>query len=137
MCLSIAVLHPDHVLAAGTHMGYDWCVVHNGMGFRCGYIRVGKDHPWFGKDYHQIEACVHCGLTFSEADIPCAKGGADDGWWVGFDCAHGCDAQDPDLPFDPMLCLPKAERAVVRTQEYVENQCRLLAEQADVDAKLS
>jgi hypothetical protein len=30
--------------------------------------------------------------------VPCDKGGPDNGWWLGFDCAHSMDAQDPSLP---------------------------------------
>lgn len=52
---------------------------HDSMGHLCGYIQVDADHPWYGKDYNNVNADVHGGLTFSD------KG------WFGFDCAHAGD----------------------------------------------
>jgi hypothetical protein len=145
MCLSIAIRRPDDVLAKGTHAGFQWVVTHNGDGYRCGYVRVPVGHPWHGlQEYTALDDVdVHGGVTFLEADVPCDAAGADDAWWVGFDCAHGGDAQDPDLPrtgnvlHDPvMLALDLLiegslpfER-VVRRQRYVEEQCMALCEQA-------
>ncbi|MFN9907214.1 MAG: hypothetical protein ACK56F_14025 [bacterium] len=39
MCLPIAIKRPDYVLATGEHLGYEWNIVHNGIGYRCGYVR--------------------------------------------------------------------------------------------------
>jgi hypothetical protein len=128
MCLSIKVDHPDCVLAEGEHAGFEFVVTHNRMGYRCGYVRVPKGHPWHGKEFHEIDAEVHGGLTFSEPDKPCNKGGADDAHWLGFDCAHSWDAQDPALPSEHHM--PSFGPASVRTQEYVEAECRSLCEQA-------
>ena len=132
MCLPIAVKRPEVVLAKGEHLGFEWNIIHNDMGFRCGYVRVPKGHPWFDKDYNDINADVHGGLTFAAMDMPCDKGGPDDGYWVGFDCGHFDDAPDPALP------ILKARKdfalawvgGVVRSQAYVEEQCRSLCQQA-------
>ena len=131
MCLSIKVKRPNDVLAEGEHLGFEWAVVHNGNGYRCGYIRLPVGHPWHGADYDAdvldgVE--VHGGLTFAEADKPCHKPGADDAWWLGFDCAHSRDRQDPSLP--QQIAAFDFEGAEVRSQEYVEEQCRSLCEQA-------
>ncbi len=129
MCLSIAVHRPNDVLAKGEHSGHEWIVVHNGMGYRCGYVKVEPGHPWHGKGYSSIDAEVHGGLTFADADEPCDKGGPDNGWWLGFDCAHIDDAPDPELPATRRLpCF--SHDAAVRSQEYVESECRSLCEQA-------
>ena len=139
MCLSIAIRRPDHVLARGTHVGFQWVVTHNGDGYRCGYVQVPAGHPWHGiEEYSALDGVdVHGGVTFLEADVPCDAAGADDAWWVGFDCAHGGDAQDPALPrtgsvlHDPvMLALDLLLKRVVRSQKYVEGQCIALCEQA-------
>ncbi len=127
MCLSIAVHSPERVLSQGTHEGFDWVVVHNGCGYRCGYIRVMSGHPWHGKDWEEVDANVHGGLTFAQADEPCDNQGEDDGWWLGFNCAHAGDVPDPDLPGERYTTGPIG---VVRSQEYVENECRSLCEQA-------
>jgi hypothetical protein len=121
---------PEDVLSEGTHAGHEFMTVHNGMGYRCGYVKVEPGHPWHGKGYDDINCDVHGGLTFAEPDKPCDKGGPDNGWWVGFDCAHSHDAPDP--------ALPNAQRSAgilgifgsIRTQEYVDQECRNLCEQA-------
>lgn len=145
MCLSIEVQRPEVVLSRGTHKGYEWITVHNALGFRCGYVRVPAGHPWHGKGYDDIEPYpnVHGGLTFSDPDVDCGKGGADNGHWFGFDCGHLNDAQDPELL---KLCKPEyqeamrypglaMDRGVIRTQAYVENECRSLADQAAAAAE--
>jgi hypothetical protein len=65
---------------------------------------------------------VHGGLTYS--------GGGDKypveskGWWFGFDCGHCDDAEiEPDPEYSSY------RDGVVRTQEYVEQECERLAEQ--------
>lgn len=125
------------MLAEGAHLGFEWAVTHNGMGYRCGYVRIPKGHPWHGKDYDDIAADVHGGLTFAEADMPCDKGAPDDAWWLGFDCGHGGDAPDPSLPCERFDATTRQLLAksfagfprTIRTQEYVEAQCRSLCEQ--------
>lgn len=154
MCLSIAIKRPNDVLATGEHEGFEWAVTHNGRGYRCGYVRVPKGHAWHGKHYGDIDADVHGGLTFAEADRPCGKGD-DDAWWVGFDAAHSGDYPDPslpgagesrygglDLPFfgdlldlaDDVCLQPRSVGPGVRTQEYVEAECRNLCDQAKAAA---
>lgn len=133
MCLSIQVNDPCRVLATGEHAGHEWVIVHNTMGYRCGYVRVPKGHPWHGKNYNEIECEVHGGLTFAEPDKVCDKGGADDAYWLGFDCAHSGDAPDPALPshISGLPCMSFfSSHGTVKTQAYVEAQCRSLCEQA-------
>ncbi len=130
MCLPIAVDRPDCVLGKGEHLGHEWMVVHNGMGYRCGYVKVEPGHPWHGKDYNSLDDVeVHGGLTFADADKPCDKGGPDNGWWLGFDCCHYLDMPDTALPSEHGMMRFQSE-GVVRSQEYVEAECRSLCEQA-------
>jgi hypothetical protein len=127
MCLSVAVKRPNDVLEKGEHIGHEYNIVHNRQGYRCGYIKVEPGHPWFGKGYDDINANVHGGLTFAAADVACDQGGADNGWWLGFDCAHGGDAPDPSLPsemFTPALY------GTIKTTDYIREQCFSLCEQA-------
>jgi hypothetical protein len=130
MCLSIAIDRPEDVLAKGEHLGFQWVVVHNGMGYRCGYVRVPLGHPWHGKDYNDLNVEVHGGVSFAEADVPCDAPGTDTDWWIGFDCAHAFDAPDPELT----LVLPDQRLSlsigVVRTQAYAEAECHSLCQQA-------
>lgn len=140
MCLGLAIKRPNDVLARGEHAGFEWMVVQNGRGYRCGYVRVPVGHPWHGKSYHDVDADAHGGLTFDEPDEPCDKGGPDNAHWFGFDCAHAGDAPDPALPgcgnresvedFFSIWGIHSDGGGTVRTQEYVEAECRSLCEQA-------
>lgn len=133
MCLSIAVHRPNDVLANGKHAGFEWVVVHNGMGYRCGYVKVPPGHPWHGVDYNELDCSVHGGLTFSEKDEPCDAPGPDDGYWVGFDCAHSGDDPDYTLPGSHHKMggsLLGLRFGSVKDQTYVEAECRSLCEQA-------
>ena len=101
--------------------------VSNGMGYRCGYVRVPKGHRWHGKDWSEVDCRVHGGITFAEADVPCDAPGEDDAWWIGFDCAHSGDAPDPSLPgYNERM----ADSGTIRSQGYVEHECKRLCEQA-------
>ena len=65
-----------------------------------GYLVIDdKNHPWFGKDYHDIDVDVHGGLNFSSEIV---KGHIsvyeelveDDigSWMIGFDTCHLYDS---------------------------------------------
>ncbi len=130
MCLSIKVNRPESVLAEGVHEGLEWVVTHNNIGYRCGYVRVPKGHPWHGKEWSEVDCEVHGGITFAEPDVQCDKPGEDDAWWIGFDCAHGGDAPDPALTNSLSYNFLPIGREVVRDQEYVESECKSLCKQA-------
>ena len=134
MCLSIKINRPESVLEEGEHEGHQFTIVHNGMGYRCGYVRIPKGHPWHGKSYDDIydiapDLNVHGGLTFSEADVECDDPGKDNAWWLGFDCAHSGDAQDPQLPASYKMPYLQTD-SHVRTQDYVRKECHSLCTKA-------
>jgi hypothetical protein len=140
MCNPVTTKAPELLLAKGEHEGYEWEVTNNGIGYRCGYVRIPAGHPWHGKDYDDVRTSdgdwpdVHGGLTFAEPDTDCGKGGGDDAWWLGFDCAHAGDAADPSLPGrdgKPLpFRMPSFGGDAIRTTDYVAAQCIALAEQA-------
>jgi hypothetical protein len=136
MCLSIEVNHPDRVLAKGEHLNYKWIVTHNSIGYRCGYVRIPRNHPWYAQEC-DLDVDVHGGITFAEHDVPCDNPGDDTDWWIGFDCAHACDAPDPALPalLQAGEAIGRTSYGEIRTQEYVEEQCKSLCEQV-ANAKL-
>jgi hypothetical protein len=126
-------------LRRGTHLGYAWEVWHNGLGYRCGYVRLPAGHPWVGLQSKDVPARVHGRVTFARA-----VAGA---WWVGFDLGHSFDLRDPSLPggmteLDPMAVVetvafdllnvsewPPGPPAI-RDDDYAEAECRSLCEQA-------
>ncbi len=114
-------LKPENKLAEGIHEGFAYCVYHNGIGYRCGYVCIPVGHPWHHLGYDNIQADCHGGLTYADSDSET------DDYWIGFDCAHSGDAQDPTLGARYMDHWTGGE---IRSQEYVEQECRSLCEQA-------
>jgi hypothetical protein len=130
VCNPVSARHPELLLARGTREGLWWEVTVNTMGYRCGYVRVPRGHPWHGRDYDAVRAEVHGGLTFSEPDL--YRGCLCDGWWLGFDCAHYGDAPDPELRGYACRAghYSHVTPGIVRTTAYVTAQCEHLADQA-------
>jgi hypothetical protein len=143
------VAEPDKVQYADPDTGLPALVVRNRFGALCGYVGVSEGHPWFGKNYDDVDADVHGGLTFAG---PC-QGGSEEGsichipsagepdsvWWLGFDCGHAFDllpaqayrmsqlrkrAGLPDSPW------PTCEQEQYRDLEYVKQEIAQLAQQA-------
>lgn len=142
MCLPFNDLE-RRTLAKGEHAGFHWQVVQNYYGYRCGYVRVEPGHPWYGKkdvcyvdgcwedtphDCQRLKARMHGGCTFGEYGKACPTHGSEAEWWIGFDCAHLGDAPDPTLSSYHESW--RGTDGVVRSQAYVEEQCRSLCEQA-------
>lgn len=73
-------------------------IVRGGGGALCGYVGVPEGHPWHGKDYGDVDAHAHGGLTYADrcqvdgkiCHVP-QPGESDAVWWIGFDCAHHDD----------------------------------------------
>jgi hypothetical protein len=93
-----------------------------GMGHLCGYVGVPESHPWFNKNYDDVDDIyVHGGLTYSE------HGHSDlFGLWVfGFDCAHSGDLI-PDSVMRYGIC---GQHDTYRDFEYVKRETESLARQ--------
>ena len=127
------VNNPSLLLEEGVYKGYEFCIIHNGRGYRCGYFKVTPGHPYYGKDYSDLyeEVDVHGGLTFADKDYPCGRDN-DDGWWLGFDCAHSLDAVDTSLPgdhhrmfdlFPELINSNYSKHATVKDNDYVRKNC--------------
>jgi hypothetical protein len=77
-----------------TASGLPGLIARSRMGMWCGYVAVAADHPYYQRDYADIDDIdVHGGLSYSAAcqghicHVP-EPGQPDDVWWLGFDCAH-------------------------------------------------
>ena len=129
------------------YKGFPCVVFFMPMGYRCGYVGLPKGNKYYSKEYDKIPVDCHCGLTYSNHGL---FGQEDrDTWWIGFDCGHfvdGLDSKsfylyyDDDLktmePISRNAYMDILERIFdlcskypVRTQEYVENECRKIADQ--------
>jgi len=117
-------------------------------GSLCGYVGVPEGHPWHGKNWDDVDADVHGGLTYSglcqegpEETTIChvpAPGEPEPLYWLGFDCAHAwdimpaMDAQLAGLGHPPVRCGDEH----YRTAAYVRAECASLAQQAAEAAKV-
>ena len=108
-------------------------IVRNPLGALCGYVGVPEGHPWYEKEYEEIDVRVHGGLTYSAF---CTEGpqeesichvGEDKVWWLGFDCCHLGDFTEMKGRFYPHL---KQNPDIYRDIEYVKTEVRNLAKQA-------
>lgn len=111
--------------------GLECAVLRNGaMGHLCGYVSLPKEHPWYGMRYGKIEKLdncptVHGGITYSENKLPCSD--SEDGWWLGFDCAHAGDY----VPYMPSIELYESYAHEWTLEEVIEetrNFARQLSE---------
>lgn len=81
---------PDKLL--WKHEGFDCMIVRNSLGNLCGYVGVTESHPWFGKDYSDVDADAHGGLTYADyCQGHVCHPGPEKTYWLGFDCAHSGD----------------------------------------------
>ncbi len=113
------------ILSRGSHEGFEWFTARYALHYRAGYVRVSEGHPWYRKTESDVQPTpeIHGGLTFAER---CGNG-----WWLGFDCGHDCDLEDPALlPPGVTPMEPSTWFASVRSEQYVEAECRSLCEQA-------
>jgi len=131
---------PDKVQWPDAATGLPCLAVRNGAGNWCGYVGVPPGHALHGKDYGDVDADVHGGLTFADACAPNADEASDichvpgvgepeHVWWLGFDCGHSND-------LSPVLAmhLRAAGSSLLRdghyrTLPYVRDQCTALAAQ--------
>ena len=108
-----------------TRAGLKAVVIAQDMGHRCGYVSVPKEHPWYGKDYNEVDLDVHGGVTYA--------GMRDDLWWFGYDCAHLGDARDPELMSDEFksirIMLMNFEGDTIKTLDFCVNECESMAAQ--------
>jgi hypothetical protein len=102
-----------NVVKEWTCEGYPCLIIKHEYGHLCGYVGLPKEHKLYGKDYDDIYADVHGGVTFAGERRQQA-----DTWFVGFDCAHYGDLV-PGL----------MKSGIYRDEAYVTEQCESLAKQ--------
>lgn len=141
---------PDKVQFTDLKTGLPCLIVRSGMsGALCGYVGVSSSHPFFERDYSEIDSHVnvHGGLTYAnfcqpgepEHGICHVVDDGEDGhvWWLGFDCGHafdytpGFEARMKDaVPEWPLKEFGRANPMVsYKSIEYVKHEIAELAEQ--------
>lgn len=96
-------------------------------GHLCGYVRLPDNHPWIDIDIIDVNTNVYGGITFSDEN--------EDGYWVGFDCAHSMDIV-PSMQLDkaikklrqkyPKFHLPNPNYKNIK---FVEEECKKLVDE--------
>lgn len=85
---------------AGGTIYADWmdgdlrCLIMRGPCSLCAYIGVPEGHPFYGKEYDELDIDCHGGLTFASGPY---KQWPEGFWWLGWDYAHYKDTVFYDL----------------------------------------
>lgn len=126
-----------------TYKGYKCVVIFQALCHRCGYVGITKDHSLYGLDYDEIPVICHGGVTYTSPTL-FGHENETDIFWIGFDCAHYNDGKDYEAGrkyfADDTALIESMTRwgeldkqypydQEVRTQEYVEEQCRQIVDQ--------
>ena len=129
------------------YKGFTCIVVMQSLAYRCGYVGVTKDHPLYGMKFGWDDSNikVHGSLTHSGGGEKSTYPIESDFWWLGFSCAHKGDGKDYEKALELFRDNPAALKRIntiraiestsnrsgekVCTLEYVENECRNLADQ--------
>lgn len=133
---------PDKIVRRGQNHDYQWIVYNHSRGYRCGFIRVHRLHPWYGLSHNRINAEIvsrspvrHHLLSYSGHGVNSVYGGADNRyWWVGFHCDQHGDARDVSILGlnYAVSTIPtnRRYRGLIRDEGYVAMECRRLCEEA-------
>ena len=133
-------LEPDKIQWQDKKTGLPCLIVRNHFGGLCGYVGVPHDHPFYEKDYKEVNdagAPAHGGLTYANKCIDGPEdqtvchlvepGEDDDTWWLGFDCGHFMDVQPRMLAIEQQFEMNLMPGSTYKTVGYVEEHVRILA----------
>lgn len=146
------------VEGGGVYKDYEYLIVLNHNGHRCGYVALPPGHPanevgdrenaLYGDkelDYNALDISCHGGLTFGGKhhglkDLLPVK--CEDNW-IGFDCGHSGDNSDTECfkeyfgeqmvsrrqSFFDTWNVPDHHAGKVRDFRYVEKECKSIIDQ--------
>lgn len=92
-------------------LDYDCFAKRGPVGAWCGYVRIPENHVVYKKGYTELDIECHGGLSFSDFGLP--NHPEEQGWFIGFDCAH-CTDIAPEMFFYFGF-----DGGTYRTKEYV------------------
>lgn len=105
-----------------THKGLLCEIVRNGdMGNLCGYVYIPKYSKLCNFEEHELPVRPHGGVTFTSM--------TDDGFKVGFDCAHSGDLVPRMVMLERKIGMsPLGGQDIYRDMKYVEKEVRQMAD---------
>ena len=121
------------------YKGYECRVLFIPLGHRCGYVRVPKTHPLYGKAasykygmFAAFEEAIDChgGITYVEEYLNGEP--SKDSVWIGFDCAHlgdGVDIESKKKYFPNEKITVTPDHGEVRDLEFCRNECKKIVDQ--------
>lgn len=127
------------VEGGGAYKGYEYLIVLNHFGHRCGYVAINQNHSLHKETSYDdspiADIDMHGGCTFfgkQMTESECSDK------WIGFDCGHYDDAQDIEAlekcaPEKAVLYKEASSlsEGMVRSKEYVEEQCKGIIDQLE------
>jgi hypothetical protein len=124
----------------GTYRDYEWVIIFEQDGHRCGYVGIPEEHPFYEKSEEELpNISCHGGISITSHGN---AGFSSDDWLIGFDCAHyPLDAIDltsisryfGDKALDDIKCSPSMfeyrTKGHAWTADEVEEECKSIINQ--------
>lgn len=106
-------------------------IFRDSLGVLLGFALVEKDHPFYEKDYEDIDIDIHGGLTSAGRD------GAGD-FWIIFDCGHVRDFVPLVYKIAPsfMRRVTEGDPTTYKNIEFVKHELKKLVCQIKKAAKI-
>lgn len=125
------------------YKGFPCVVLFMPFGYRCGYVGIPEDNPWYKLKRDIEKIYCHGGITYQGNRL---HGQEDENvWWIGFDCGHcfdGADAERAKELYKDNENLIKQIKIMeqtgwfeilkefpMRSLKYCEEQCKVIVEQ--------
>ena len=92
------------ILDEGTYNNYHYIIVSYGT-HPCAYVKLPKNHKWYGKHYDYIPIKCHGGLSYTSGSgvvFPDDHPNHSDGFWIGWDYSHYDDYYPFNTIFDDL-----------------------------------
>jgi hypothetical protein len=130
------------VEGGGKYNGYEYLIVLNRHGYRCGYVAISEGHPLYElENTRDISLAMHWGCTFFEKQM--TESECSDKW-IGFDCGHYGDINDLNALEKRQGKLSENQRAgefddpesTVKYFGFVEGECKGIINQLNNEAIL-
>lgn len=75
------------VLDTGYCLGFLYYILNLGT-HPTAYIKIPKDHKYYGKDMDEIDLDVHGGVTYGSEGLYISENQNIEGWFIGWDYSH-------------------------------------------------
>lgn len=114
------------ILDEGTYNNYHYVIISYGT-HPCAYVEIPKEHPYYKKDFSDLDIIVHGGLSFGD-NLTHANIGNSDNYFLGWDYNNYDDYNGYySLPFYKEFAAGKKKY----TTEEIFEDVKLVIDQLD------